>query len=127
MHEMSICLALLEQVEQVLRHQGGARARCITVSYGPLAGIDAESLQLCFSLAREGTSAAGAQLVLEQTPCRIRCRHCGLEEHSLRPFDGCRNCASFEIELLSGRELLLRNVEVEPCVVPVAAAKKAAE
>ena len=124
MHEMSICLAIVEEVERLVRNAGGRRAAAITVQYGPLAGVDRESLATCFPLAAEGSLAAGAQLVLQETACRVRCRNCGLEEEALRPFDGCRSCGTLQLELLSGKELLLRNVEIETCVEPVVAGQK---
>ena len=124
MHEMSICLALIEQVQEVVLNAQASRAVGITISYGPLAGIDPESLKVCFPLAAEGTLADGANLVLQRAPCRIRCSSCGKEEDSERPFDGCSSCASLDVRLLSGRELLLRSVEIETCAAPVDAGKK---
>ena len=41
MHELAVCQALIEQVERVARDNAARRILSITVSVGPLSGIEA--------------------------------------------------------------------------------------
>ena len=113
MHELSIAQALVEQVEKTVRGEGALRANRVLISVGALSGADPEALLGAFPLVAEGTVAEGAELVVEKVPARVRCRACGGESAAEGFFVGCGLCGSREVELVSGRELYLRSVEIE--------------
>ena len=58
MHEMSIALAVVGQVEDAARAAGRHGVDTVTLRVGELAGVVADSLHFCFDLACEGTIAA---------------------------------------------------------------------
>ncbi len=43
MHEMSICQALMDQVERIAKEQGASRVDSIVLSIGPLSGVEPDS------------------------------------------------------------------------------------
>ena len=57
MHELAVCQALIEQVERVARDNAARRILSITVSVGPLSGIEAKLLEHAYPLAAAGTVA----------------------------------------------------------------------
>ena len=113
MHELSIAQALVEQVEQVVAAEGAARATKVMIAVGALSGADPEALRSAFPLVAEGTTAEGAELIVEWVPVRVRCLECGSEFVADDGFMGCAVCASREVEWLSGRELHIQSIEVE--------------
>ncbi len=118
MHELSICQALLVQVDQVMRAQGSPHASRqvdrITVEVGPLAGVEPELLARAFSIARLGTASAQAELVIETSDITVLCLVCGQRSAAQVNRMLCAACGGFRTRLVEGDELRLCSVELRP-------------
>ncbi|HUB88391.1 MAG TPA: hydrogenase maturation nickel metallochaperone HypA [Dyella sp.] len=112
MHELSICRALLDQVEILAAEHGAQRVASITLSVGPLSGVEPDLLQATYPLASSGTIADGARLKIMQTPLRVRCEQCGAETAATSNRLVCGACGHWRTVLISGDELLLTDVEL---------------
>jgi hydrogenase nickel incorporation protein HypA/HybF len=112
MHELSICQALLRQVEEIAAREGARRVERVLLRIGPLSGVVPELLRQAFGIARAGTAAAQAELVVEALPVRIRCTGCGAESEVPPNRLLCGRCGDFRTQMLSGDELLLASVEL---------------
>ena len=112
MHELSLCQSLLDQVEQIAREHGANRVDRILLKVGPLSGVEGSLLQHAYPLAAAGTIAAQAELVIEPSQIRVRCRQCEAETDATPNRLLCGACGSFETRLISGDELLLANLEL---------------
>jgi hydrogenase nickel incorporation protein HypA/HybF len=112
MHELSIALSMIEQVEQQAAAQGGG-VRSIQVKIGELSGVDVEALRFAWEIARAGTALAASELVIERVPLRVRCPQCGRTRTPEMQAIACPDCAEAEQEILAGRELELVSLEVE--------------
>lgn len=106
MHEMSIALAVVEQVEQAARAGGATGVAGVRLRIGELAGVVPDALSFCFELACAGTLLEGAELEAEQVPARARCGPCADEwAVGMPPQLCCPRCGTATAGLLSGREL----------------------
>ena len=112
MHELSICQALLDQVEQIARDHGATRVERILLQVGPLAGVEPALLQHAWPLAAAGTIAESAELVIEAAEIRVRCEECGVESHATANRLLCAACGGFRTRLVSGDEMLLARLEM---------------
>ena len=112
MHELAICHSLLRQVEEIARRERAQRVDLIRLRIGPLSGVVAELLEQAFGIARAGTVAAAAELLVETLPVRIRCTRCGAQSEAPPNRLLCCRCGDFRTQLLSGDELLLASVEL---------------
>jgi hydrogenase nickel incorporation protein HypA/HybF len=113
MHELAICSALLQEVARVAQDHHAHRVRAIVVRVGPLAGVEPTLLSRAYSIASAGTPAAGAELLLEDAPVRVRCSRCEAESPVPSNDLACPSCGCWRTQLLSGDELLLTRVELE--------------
>lgn len=113
MHELSICQALLSEVEQLARAHGAASVLRIAVDVGPLSGVEPALLARAFTIAQAGTLASSARLELRTPPVRVRCRRCDRRWEAAQQRLACEACGDFRTEVLGGAELLLRDVEME--------------
>jgi hydrogenase nickel incorporation protein HypA/HybF len=123
MHELSICQALLDQVEQIARDHDATRVERILLKVGPLAGVEPALLQHAWPLAAAGTIAESAELVIEASEIRVRCEACGVESAATANRLLCGVCGGFRTRLLSGDEMLLARLEM---AVPNALAESVA-
>ena len=112
MHELSICQALIEQVEAVARKEGALQVVQVRVGIGPLSGVEPQLLQQAFQLARAGSIAATASLLIDHLPVRVSCRECGQETGAEVANLACGNCGDWHTELVSGDEMLLTQMEL---------------
>jgi hydrogenase nickel incorporation protein HypA/HybF len=112
MHELSVCQALLKQVDEIARRERANRVTHIYLRIGPLSGVVPELLEQAFSIARAGTIAAQAELLTEPQPIRVRCSKCGAESAATVSRLICAACGDFRTQLISGDELLLASVEL---------------
>ena len=110
MHELAICQSLLAQVEEIARENEAGRVSVITVQIGPLSGVVPALMKRTFTVARRGTRAANAKLVMEETQARIRCRGCGSEATVPGNKLLCPACGDFQTSLIGGDELILKTV-----------------
>ncbi len=112
MHELSICQALMDQVEQIAIQQNASRVERIVLQVGPLSGVEPTLLQQAFPLASAGSVAADSQLEIKLQAVEVRCSSCG-QHSTVRPNKlVCTTCGDWRTELVSGDEMLLERVEL---------------
>ena len=113
MHELSICQALISEVEAVARSEHAISVSDIYVSVGFLSGVEPPLMQHAFPLAAAGTVASEATLHLEATAVRVSCGECGKESDVPANRLVCRCCGDWRTQLISGDELLLQRVVLD--------------
>lgn len=112
MHELSVCQGLLQQVTQIAQqHQAHGVSR-ITLQVGPLSGVEPRLLQDAFPIARAGSIAQTAELIIDELPIRVRCKSCGEESDAQTNRLICAACGDWQTQLISGDQLLLARVEL---------------
>lgn len=112
MHELSICQALLTQVEDIARAHAADGVKRIIVAVGPLSGVEPSLLAVAFQLARAGSCAAQAELMCELAPVTVRCTECGAESACAANCLLCTECGGYRTQVISGDELCLLRVEL---------------
>ena len=112
MHELSICLSLLDQVERIARDHGADRVERILLRIGPLSGVEAPLLANAYPLAAAGTIAEHATLDIEPAAIRVKCSVCGAETEAEPNRLLCGQCGDWHTRLVSGDEMLLANLEL---------------
>ena len=112
MHELSVCQALIEQVEAVAREQNAEQVLLIRVGIGPLSGVEPQLLEQAFSIARAGSIAAEAELQVTSLPIQVSCPACGSISEAQAARLVCAACGNWQTTLVSGDELQLSQVEL---------------
>jgi hydrogenase nickel incorporation protein HypA/HybF len=112
MHEMSICQALMDQVERIASEQDASRVDRIVLSIGPLSGVEPELLSRAYEVSRAGTVAESAELEIETGPIVVECRSCGASGEAEVSRLVCPSCGDWQVNLTQGDELLLLRLEI---------------
>lgn len=112
MHELSVCLALLDQVQTIAREHRASGVERILLHVGPLSGIEPPLLKNAYPLAAAGTIAEAAVLDIESIPVRVRCNECGAKTAVAPNRLVCGRCGGFRTRVISGDEMLLAKLEL---------------
>jgi hydrogenase nickel incorporation protein HypA/HybF len=110
MHELSLIQGVVEICEQ---HSAGRRVLEVTLEIGALSGVVPEALEFCFEAASKDTLLRGATLIIERVPATGFCRSCGIVSTMETYFDPCPCCSALVLELRSGDEMRVKDLEVE--------------
>ncbi len=108
MHELAIIQGVVDQVTDRL---GERHVSAVHLSIGKLSGVVPDALRFCFELATVGTTLAGAVLDIDEPDGLAVCRSCGAEFALTGPILLCA-CGSADVNVIGGRELLIRSVKV---------------
>ncbi len=110
MHEMSIAVELLQQLETLALEHGADHVDDFAVTAGAMRGIVPEALDIAFESIAKGTLAEGAKLKLEIIPVIARCKQC---DHQFPPGEDsflCELCNQADVDIIQGNEIVLSSV-----------------
>ncbi|MBN2536280.1 MAG: hydrogenase maturation nickel metallochaperone HypA [Spirochaetales bacterium] len=115
MHEFSICTNIVESViaEYEKIEPGPVRLLKVRVVVGKLHQIVPETLLSAYEVLTKGTIAENSQMEIEFVDVCCQCNKCLWEGEIDYPFFICKECGSGDIALIHGKELYLKNLEVE--------------
>ena len=113
MHEYSLARALLHQIEQIVRREGAAGVRSVSVTIGEFSGVDADLLQMAFENLTEQSTFAGAELLIEKVALEASCENCSCDFPVERFHFVCPQCESSKVKVLRGEEMILERVVLE--------------
>ena len=111
MHELSVCQALVTQVEELAHRERVQQVERVLIGVGPLSGVEPQLLQQAYPLATAGTLAAGSELEIEDRPVRVHCPQCEKDSDATANRLLCAHCGDWRTSLISGDELMLLQVE----------------
>lgn len=113
MHELGIAVQVVESAVSSIPHSlQGQPVKKVTLDIGKMAGITADSLKFCFEIVSKGTVFETAELVINEIPVTAKCRSCLSEWVISEPYFFCEKCGNSNIIIETGRELLIRSIEI---------------
>jgi hydrogenase nickel incorporation protein HypA/HybF len=112
MHELSIALSMIEQIEEEKAKHGGGRVETVYVRIGVLSGVDVQALRFAYDLAREGTALAVSRLQIEPIPLLVYCPQCATTHSPDPQHIACPRCLTPAQKILMGKELEIRAFEI---------------
>ena len=118
MHELSVCMALLDQVTAIAEERNARRVTRIELTVGPLSGIEIDLLETAWPIASAGTLADDATFIVEATPVVVHCGECGEETSAQSNRLVCGRCGAHQTRVVSGEEMILQRLELETSADP---------
>jgi hydrogenase nickel incorporation protein HypA/HybF len=112
MHELCVCLSLLQQMVKIANERNAVAVEKIFLQIGPLSGIEPALLRNAYPLAAAGTVAADAELIIEASDVVVSCTECGAEGPATANRLLCSACGDFRTTLVSGDEMILQRMEM---------------
>ncbi len=115
MHETSIAAGLLTSISELAEKERAKKVTKVRVRVGKLSGIVVDSFIFAFDALKEQFKLLKtAQLIVEEIPTKYKCLDCGREfEVESIYFPECPDCKGLNLQLISGEELEVVDVELE--------------
>ncbi|HAA83611.1 MULTISPECIES: hydrogenase maturation nickel metallochaperone HypA [Thermodesulfobacterium] len=112
MHEFFIVQNVIRTVEDLMVNHPKKKVVKAVLLIGRFSGVEPELLQTALDFFKQGSVLKDAEIVIEIEDLRMRCQKCQ-QEFSKEKWDlTCPFCGSFETEVLSGEEMLLKSLEL---------------
>lgn len=110
MHEYEITKRIAGMIAEESLSRG-IKPKKAFVEIGALTTYKPEPIKHYFSILRqEDTVLKGVELDVRTVPAIIRCRQCN-KEIEVQDLPFCQDCATADVEILSGEDIRLRRIE----------------
>ena len=113
MHEMSLCEGILQILEDNAKSQQFKKVKTIWLEIGALAGVETEAMKFCFDAVTKGTLADQASLEIINKPGLAWCMKCSKNVEVTQRFDECPDCGGYQLQVVAGDEMKIKELEVE--------------
>lgn len=113
MHELSITQSMLDIAFGHARRHQSEKILKVRMVVGKMYGVVVDSIRFCFEAITKDTMAEGAVLEIEEVRYTGKCTGCAQSFEVLDYTLLCPGCGSTNIEITGGRELYVKEIEVE--------------
>ncbi|MBI5325272.1 MAG: hydrogenase maturation nickel metallochaperone HypA [Ignavibacteriae bacterium] len=111
MHEVSIAQEIIDIVNEYLPSENGNTVKTVKVDIGEFSNILPEALSFGFEVLTCNSELKGVELIINKIPLMIGCKNCGKRTQLEEPFFFCSKCESADVEILSGIEMKVTEIE----------------
>ncbi len=113
MHEMSLCEGVLQVLEDESHRQHFHKVKTVWLEIGSMSGVEIEAMRFCFDVVVRNTLADGATLEIIEVPAEAWCLNCSQTVTVQQRYDACPHCGNFQLQITSGEEMRIKELEVE--------------
>ena len=111
MHELGVISAMVKTIEGIVKEQGLTQVHKLVLEVGELSGIVPGYMEASYPAAVYKTFMENCVLELETIPGIVRCKACGREFNATARDFHCPDCGSQDMEILSGNDVMIREIE----------------
>ncbi len=117
MHELSLMTNIMEICQTELKKHQANKLISMTVRYGELSNIVADSMDFAFEALGKGTIFENAKLILNEEKLLLECTSCKHnfspdgKDYFHKPCPSCNEQASYKV--LAGEGIFLDRIEAE--------------
>lgn len=113
MHELSLCRAIIDIVNEHIAGKNCKRVKKITLEIGQLTNIDKSALRFGFEAITKGSIAQDAVLEMVELEGQALCDNCQKTVKLKQYYDACQTCGHFPLAVTQGEELCVKFMEIE--------------
>jgi len=115
MHELSIATGIADEIIRIAKENGAKRILTARLRIGKGSGIVIDSLRFALQVVKAGHPVLkSAEIRIDEVPVVYRCNGC---DRKFEPdniyIPRCPICGSYILDLLSGEEMDIRDIEIE--------------
>ena len=113
MHEMSLAQDIVVSIGEHVGSEKLPFVTKVTMEIGAVSGVVPESLHFAFDASIEGTPLSAATMSSAIVPFVVHCYQCGRDSQNDNGFMLCSYCDSSDVAIISGTELILKQIELK--------------
>lgn len=113
MHELGITQNIIAIVSENAQNK---KVQRVLLEIGKLSAIMPDAIKFCFDICSQNTIVEGAILEILEIPGMAKCRQCSAIFSIDKPFGICQ-CGSVQLDIITGEELKIKEIEVEDLCV----------
>jgi hydrogenase nickel incorporation protein HypA/HybF len=113
MHEIRIAEDLSFIVLETAKREKLTKVTGVNIAFGQLIQIVPDIFRSAFAETVKGTVAEDADLEIEIIPVKMKCMSCGTGFRVRENRFSCSRCNSTDLEIIQGKELLVKSIEGE--------------
>jgi hydrogenase nickel incorporation protein HypA/HybF len=113
MHEFSIAVSIVDIAVEHAEKANAKKVNEVELEIGELSGVICEAMETAMEAAIKGTLLEGAEIKILRITGRGMCAECNKDFHITNLFDPCPDCGAFNPEILSGKELRIKSINVD--------------
>lgn len=113
MHEMYLAENVVTLLKEASVKQGFIRVKAIWVEVGLLSHVEPEALSFCFDAVSNNTLAENAAFNIILVKGLGFCRECNNKFSYDQLYDPCPYCDNYQVDVIAGDQMRLKNLEVE--------------
>ena len=113
MHEMSLCEGVLQIIESEAKKQQFTLVKRVVIDVGVLSGVEISAFEFAFEVVMRGSVAEDAILEIRPIKAQAWCMHCAAVVTVDQRYSPCPLCGSFQLQISSGDELKVKELEVD--------------
>lgn len=103
-------MEVVRTVEEFAKEHGITKIDTLVLQIGELSSVVPRFLHACYPAAVDGTLLEETKLEIKTIPGNCRCYKCNKIFNYIKNKGKCPDCGSLELELLSGREFLIKEI-----------------
>ena len=112
MHEMSIALDIIEIIRQYVPPDSNQIVKTVNLKVGNFSNIVTDTLKFSFDALIKDTYLESSILNIIEIPLTLKCNDCGEITGSEPTFFYCSKCNSNNVEIITGTELKVTDIDV---------------
>ena len=113
MHEMSLCEAILNILQEQAGVQSFQRVKTVWLEIGSLACVEPAAMEFGFEVVSRGTLAEGSRLEIIPIPAEAWCEQCAEQVEITERYHPCPRCGGYQLKVRGGDEMRIKELEVE--------------
>lgn len=110
MHELGVVIEVVKTVENFARKNALTKIDTLVLQIGELSSIIPRYVEACYPAAVDGTLLNDTKLKIEILPGNAICKGCNKVFNVLANNGKCPNCQGKDLELLSGKEFMIKEI-----------------
>ena len=112
MHELGLTQNIVDTIQMHAKKNNVQEVVKMVLEIGQISGVVPEALEFCFGVCTKGTALEGAQLEIRKVAAVGHCKACDKEFDLVAHDFSCPTCDGSEWDLVAGRELNIKELEV---------------
>lgn len=112
MHEIGVVRQVIRTVEEFAKENGIKEVSGIVLDIGELSLVIPKYIEDIYQITVKGTILENAELTMNVIPGMAECEECDEIFNVIEHEGYCPNCGSFEKEILSGKDFLIKEIHV---------------